>query len=908
MPLIIHMQDSAVIAEKLWNCWLSPGVKKTIIEGTGGEEQAEKLMVFLAAIHDLGKATPVFQTKGARPLCRELDEQVEEKLKLAGLPLTPHSEFAYATKTPHALATQILLEEDGCPRSVAAVLGAHHGKPTSRTTLNSCGTKSYGRNYHLGREGKKAWHSVQIELMEYALNLAGLSDLEVLPHPDMASQVLLSGFLVMCDWIASNETYFPYMRLEDSIASLQIAKRGKRAWEQLALSQPWEATNNWMNSDLYQERFGFRSTTMQKTVAAIAGGINSPGILVLEAPMGVGKTEAALVVAEIFAQKTHRQGVFFALPTQATSDGIFPRLKDWIARLDEESLYTVSLAHGKAQFNEEYQTLKNFSGSSNIAIDEETGAFVHEWFEGQKKSLLADFVVGTIDQLLLAALKQKHIMLRHLGLANKVVIIDECHAYDAYMGQYLNRALNWLGAYGVPVIVLSATLPAEKRKAVIDAYLNRDIRPQQPRNPLAATTRAEETPLWAKCREYPLITYSDKGQVLQEMLPTDGLTRDIEIKYLTEDALPEKLKELLYDGGCAGILLNTVKKAQAWAKELKKSFGEKNVELLHSRFLAPDRAKKERELLKEMGKPGGENRRPALRIVVGTQVLEQSLDIDFDVLITDLCPMDLLLQRIGRLHRHQRKRPLKLALAKCFIMGGDDEDLEPGTEKIYGQYLLMRTKRLLPPQLSLPADIPGLVQDVYDDNISFAQEISGYAKAQQKWKDRLADKEERAQKFRINPAWRNFPQTLVGWLDSDLSQHQGEAAVRDTDESIEVLLIQEKNGGRLHLLPGMEQGREISLFDEVPDPTLARALARQRVRLPNVLCKPWYIEKTIAELEKSNSIKIPQWQQSPWLKGELVLILNASLAAKLGDYLLTYSQQEGLSYVKEKDVDAEKGI
>lgn len=904
LPLMIHMKDSAMVAERLWNCWLSKGVKNTIGAGTGGEEHAEKLFVFLAAIHDLGKATPVFQVKLTRPLCRELDEQIEEKLKIAGVPLKSYREFSYAGKTPHALATQILLQNAGCNKNVTAVLGAHHGKPPSHGTLNACGVDSYGFNYHLEKEGKEAWTSVQKELTEYALTLAEFSNMKDTPHPNMTSQVLLSGLLVMTDWIASNENYFPYIRLEDSADPLQTDKRIKSAWKQLSLSNPWEADNAWMNSDLYQERFGFESTTFQKTVTKTAGAIDTPGIFVLEAPMGVGKTEAALACAEVFAEKTNRHGVFFALPTQATSDGIFPRLKNWISHLDQEGGYTISLAHGKAQFNEEYQSLKIFEGSTNIGVDEEGGVLVHEWFEGQKKSMLADFVAGTIDQLLLAALKQKHLMLRHLGLANKVVIIDECHAYDAYMGQYLNRALNWLGAYGVPVIVLSATLPAEKRQSVIDAYLNKDILSKQPKDPLAGNkTLFVETPSWAQSRGYPLITYTDGVQVRQKTVPTEGPTRNVELGFLTEETLPEKLDELLSDGGCAGILVNTVKRAQGLAEELRIRFGEENVKLLHSRFLAPDRAEKERVLLKEMGKPGAGNKRPALQIVVGTQVLEQSLDIDFDVMVTDLCPMDLLLQRIGRLHRHTRTRPLKLERAQCFIMGGDDEDFESATEIIYGKYLLMRTKALLSRQLKLPTDIPALVQDVYDDNVALSQKPTGYGEAKKKWEDLIADKEKRAKDFRIGPAWQDSTQTLVGWMDTDMSQQQGEAAVRDTDESIEVLLIQEKSGSRLHFLPWTEKGIEIPL-DEVPSKELARALARQRIRLPSILCAPWSIEKTVSELEQSNSIKLSQWQQSPWLKGELVLILNESFTAKLGNYCLTYHQQEGLSYEKEEDADA----
>lgn len=191
--------------------------------------------MFLAAIHDLGKATPVFQAKITRPLCRELDERIEEKLKIAGMPLKSYREFSHAGKIPHALATQILLQNAGCNKNVTAVLGAHHGKPPSHGTLNACGVESYGFNYHLEKEGKEAWTSVQKELTEYALNLAEFSSMKDTPHPNMTSQVLLSGLLVMTDWIASNEDYFPYIRLEDSANPLQTDKRIKSAWKQLSL-------------------------------------------------------------------------------------------------------------------------------------------------------------------------------------------------------------------------------------------------------------------------------------------------------------------------------------------------------------------------------------------------------------------------------------------------------------------------------------------------------------------------------------------------------------------------------------------------------------------------------------------------------------------------------------------------
>lgn len=904
LPLAIHMMDSAETAQTLWKYWLPEGVKRAICAGIIEEDLAEQLFIFLAAAHDLGKATPVFQAKPARPLCPEMDERISEHLALAGLPMLHSIAFKRASNTPHALATQVLLEHAGCNKNAAVIMGAHHGKPPSTSALTSCGIGAYSLNYHLEEKGKEAWTAVQRELINYSVGLAGFSSMAEIPCPNIAAQVLLSGLLIMTDWISSNDEFFPYIRLEDSPESLDVKARAKTAWKQFGLPFPWDAGNTWMSADLYWERFEFDSPLkIQSAVIETVKGIRSPGIFVLEAPMGAGKTEAALVAAEAFANISKRSGVFFALPTQATSDGIFPRMLNWVNRLESEGNHAIMLAHGKAQFNEEYEELKNFEGSTNISVDGDSGVIVHEWFEGRKKSLLADFVVGTIDQLLLAALKQKHVMLRHLGLAGKVVIIDECHAYDAYMSRYLDMALRWLGAYKVPVIILSATLPAQKRQAVINAYLNDDLTCKNMFDPLGRSTQTSaQQSEWETSRSYPMITYTDGGEVKQAAVSIDQKeARKVVLLPLAEDSLADKLEDLLSGGGCAGIIVNTVKRAQELARVLRSHFGQDTVRLLHSRFLAQDRAEKEREVLMELGKPGAGKQRPEKRILVGTQVLEQSLDIDFDVLLTDLCPMDLLLQRIGRLHRHERIRPEKLSQALCLVMGIDCDEFEAGTKRIYGEYLLMRTKELLPEQLDLPRDIPNLVQDVYDNSVPLVSEPPGYLEAKKKWDKLIQNKENRAEAFRICPPWPDLKLNISGWLDKDVSDHQGEAAVRDSDESIEVLVIQEIKDS-LYML-GAVDGPEL-LHYSVPGQEVAKSLARQRIRLPNVLCGPWIIDQTIVELERLNGEKLLAWQESPWLKGELFLILDENFSAHLCSYKLTYDKNDGLLYEKEVETDA----
>ncbi len=905
LPLSVHLSDSAFVAQNLWNDWLPDGVKKIIGQGVSGPASAEQIFMFLAAAHDLGKATPVFQAKRVWPPSGDLDEHLDRLLSTS-LPTKPYQKFTRAVKTPHALASQMLLEKAGCNRNVASIIGAHHGKPQDNNTVGSGGIDAYSLNYHLGAEGRNKWEDVQSELINFACELAGVASLKDLPKPNMSSQVLLCGLLIMADWIASNEGLFPYLGLAENPDSVNTENRQNTAWPLLALPYPWEAGNAWMGGNLYEERFPFISqpNTLQELVTQTVELLDKPGIVIIEAPMGKGKTEAALACAEIAADKQKCGGLFFALPTQATTDGMFARLLDWVNCLDDDGAHSIKLFHGKAQFNDDIQALK-YEGNANIEADEQPGAFVHEWFEGQKKSMLADFVVGTIDQLLLSALKQKHVMLRHLGLAGKVVIIDECHAYDAYMSQYLIRALNWLGAYQIPVIVLSATLPVQKRQDLVSAYLNEDTAPKLNSDPLGKgrkNQKSEQAPEWFENRAYPLITYTENRSVHQKSVSGDGTCLEVAINHISDENLAEKINELLTGDGCAGVVVNTVKRAQEIARNLRDVFGDETVCLLHSRFLVQDRGEKEKLLLKELGRPGNNTARPTRRIVVGTQVLEQSLDIDFDVLFSDICPMDLLLQRMGRLHRHRRNRPDKLGKPRFFIMGCNNDGFEAGSEAVYGKYLLMRTKALLPSIIKLPQHIPDLVQEVYDDSKIFNAELPGYPEAKAKHLALINDKEKRAKDFRIGPLWPGTAQNLVGWLDTDLSEQQGEAAVRDTDTSIEVLLVQEKAAGSVHFLPWAEGGREISL-SEPPESGLAKLLARQRLRLPRVLCAPWMIGRTISELEQINSEKFKEWQNSVWLKGELVLAMDENLTSNLCGYCLAYDRKDGLVFEKEGKAD-----
>ena len=873
LPLEVHLRDTAEVAKMLWRDWIPENVKRIIIESIGGDEQdAERFFVFLAFAHDIGKATPVFQAKCSFPPT-DLDRDIYNALLMGGFIVKERrKDYRFYQYTPHALASQLILENaknlqlsgTNLNKNASIILGAHHGKPPD--TGYEQVLYAYAPNF--GHDDM-VWLRIQTELIQLALETCGYKTLEEIPAPLVSGQVLLSSLIIVADWIASNTGLLPLISFEwqsevDSIERVRIG------WDRLSLPGAWDPYYDRYDESLYTDRFGdsFKPNEVQKAAINAANDLRKPGIMVIEAPMGLGKTEAALVVAEVYRNRAECGGLFFALPTQATSDGIFPRLLNWLDNLDLTEPQSVRLAHGKAQFNKDYTGLQLFHGDSNIYENDETDerleyaqtVIAHQWFNGRKRALLANFVVGTIDQLLLMALKQKHVMLRHLGLAGKVVIIDECHAYDAYMSHYLKMALAWLGSYNVPVIILSATLTMDSRRGLIGAYLGQE----------------SITGDWAEKQEYPLITYTDGNVVKSCSIKQDVKSRVVIIKRLALENVTGILEGILSSGGCAGVIMDTVHRAQDMADDLRQCFGTDIVILVHSRFITPDRLELEKRIRDSLGKTG---KRPVKLIVVGTQVLEQSLDIDFDVMITDIAPMDLLLQRLGRLHRHDRNRPDKLSLPTCYITGIEEDGFGKGIDNVYDEHLLIRTRDLLDSQysaISLPDEIARLVNTAYDKDAPPSPEKDN-------WEKKIQNKESKADSFRMRKPMRKANKTIKDWLNTDIDEKYGEASVRDSFDAVEVLVIKKSADGF-----SMIKGKKLPSTEL--DDELARELACQSISLPRELSNM----KAIEELRISTNKNVSTWQSSPWITGELFLILDDNNMTTLYGHGVTYSSLDGL--------------
>lgn len=905
LPLSQHLEDTRQVCGLLWEHWLCEGVRRFLCKKAFGgvsEELVKKTFQFLGAVHDIGKATPAFQKQEGHPYAPDLDKMLLERLEQDGYTGIATAILSSRKFTPHALAGQVIVARYGVSEDLASIVGAHHGKPVD--TLDTCSIqeKSYTANYYQLEKSDEAvyqkWENAQKRLFRWALESSNFASAKELPSVTQPGQVLLSGLLIMADWIASNEYYFPLIPVE-GFCHIDRSARIQRGWMTWYQTAPWAATPETDIDAYYERRFdfkkqGFSPRVVQRRFSETIAEAQDPGLFILEAPMGVGKTEAALVGVEQLAYKTGRSGLFFGLPTQATANGIFPRLLAWLTRVDAEfgEAVSVRLVHGKAMLNEYFTEL-----SRHMDVDGEGGLIVNEWFSGRKTKILDDFVVGTVDQFLLMALKQKHLALRHLGFSKKVVVLDEVHAYDAYMSQYLMEAVRWLGAYHVPVILLSATLPAERRRALVKNYLYGTDESRE---------GFQEAKEYLLTSEYPLITYTDGIRVKQVAVSMPSEQKEICVERYGGD-IYDKIEELLSAGGIIGVIVNTVKRAQDIATGCVSRFSEPVVELLHSSFEATQRMQKEDSLLQTIGKSGN---RPTKKIIIGTQVLEQSLDIDFDVLLTDLAPMDLLIQRIGRLHRHRRVRPSAHEKPVVYILGTDENfDFDSGTKAVYGGYLLAKTQCVLPEVLHFPADISPLVQQVYGRSSIPMKDTqkSLYEALEEEYHSVKKRKEEKAKQFRIgSPVYqaKSYERSsLVSWLKNRQvleSEEMAYAQVRDGEASLEVIALQ-KIGEGYGFLGGTE---DISEMTE--DPGCAREMIKHTLRLPSVLCKNWCIDRTIRELEDYQRKILPTWQNSSYLKGLLGIIFDENQEALVNGYRLHYNKKYGLTYHKEQEPDSGK--
>ena len=989
LSLVQHMLDTGSVAARLWDTWLAPGLQKRFSEHLHlSTEDTRALVCWLAATHDMGKATPEFACQFGKQengkhlsVYRERIEQEKFDIPEGLIPSKKDAQCPHSKYSQSILIDLLTKNVVGMPPEViitlASISGAHHGIPAGYFPKSD----SLSNRILNDLSPKSKWRAAWQELYDITLERFGASSaLQQLAQHGQAipvsAQFCITGFVIMSDWIASNPDFFPM----GTFGSAEQEQRARIGWQALGLEQRWTAaldTNpDTPAADLYASRFGWSNPTlrpMQEVVVEAARSMQSGGMMCIEAPMGQGKTEAGLIAAEFLAQATGRTGVAFAAPTQATSNALFDRVIEWVkyqtadvAQEQGEAIEPRSmfLGHSKNRFNKSYEALSEADifdesptpGRENNrkTLHPGTSLARHSWLSGTKKGLLSSFVVCTIDQVLMTALQARHVMLRYLGLASKVVIIDEVHAYDAYMSKYLSTALYWLGQMNAPVILMSATLPSDIRNELMKSYA-KGLKIGT--KPLKLTTYSHPT----LDLDYPVIhtlTAEDNGTPKKWKVEQPAEQTEIELKLIDDspESVLHVLEPLANDHGCAAVICNTVGRAQEMHAFLSEQFGEEHVILTHSRFTATHRAEQEEILVSKLGKKahyskadGEDSSRPHRLIVVGTQVIEQSLDLDFDVMVTDFAPVDLVLQRMGRLHRHDSRSSSERTPAYrkpvCYVRGvetfgsrNEAPDFPRGSKAVYEPMILFSSYAQLLPHfdgepIRIPADISPLVQKTYQKNGS--SEIpeawsNDYEHAKRDYQQNQDHAERRAKGYLLCvPGSEQYTmakcmKSLLHSNDRRFSDEQiGEAKVRDTDASLEVIaIVVERNQPgnpksaikSYRLLPsinGTDEAESLRFDASADDPPTywqSMQLAASSIRLPyqysdapnhRIEGGKLRFDAALDQLEKE---RIENWQKSFMLEGQLILPFEEVEAGvysyRLCDYELVYTTKLGLQSFK----------
>lgn len=693
-PLIYHLIEVSQVALTLWNNYLQAGIKSKIAERMDlSEEQARQWLSYWVGLHDIGKASPGFQIR-YKPIANELQTAGYIFPTLLG------------KEKPHGIISTIYLKKlfqeiDKFNKQdalvIAKIIGGHHGIWPSSQQLTSIFSE------HLG---DSRWDDLRRHMYDEYKALFELKDKPKLPEYENQRHALLTfiaGFTSVADWVGSIEEYFPYCN--SPIPLNEYFQKAAHQAQQALSTLGWETWKPDGSGKTFHELFPkYEPNELQSEFIEQVDLSAAPGLVILEAPTGIGKTEAALYLAYQWMQKEYGQGLYVAMPTMATSNQLHDRLEEHLNDWFPNKINNLVLAHGQANFVEKMEKVRLTQISNDENEKERNGVSALSWFQdNRKRSLLAPFGVGTIDQALLSILQTKHFFIRLLGLNHKVVIFDEVHAYDTYMSELFHRLLAWLRQTDTSVIVLSATLPAHTRQKLMEAYYGR-----------SDFDLGED--------HYPQVMIADQSGIKKAALPAPP-ERIINLIWLEQDELINTLSEKMAEGGCVAIICNTVRQAQSIYQIIEQAgiVNSDDLILFHARFPLAWRQVIEEQVLEKYGKDT--NKRPHKSIVVATQVIEQSLDLDFDLMITELAPIDLLLQRAGRLHRHLNKlRPAILHMPNLLIFQLEYDQESAGFDfgssgYVYEKYMLLRTYLAIKDlsQIKVIEETPGLIECVYGD-------------------------------------------------------------------------------------------------------------------------------------------------------------------------------------------------
>jgi len=893
--LIYHMTDVGVTARLLWDEVLSNPLRRQIADWLGlSVEDSGCAVAFIASTHDLGKASPAFQDHPSLP--QAIRDRICRELETGGLRLPARAGEKHArhemVSTWALDSEQLLMEVAQLPPElavlVAQAVGGHHGAWPTSELLGP--TRLKGQD-----KGDATWVAVRKALIDAMVDFFKppmLASCDTDPTRQNTALTLISGIVSVADWLGSDEKHF---HLEDGFVPVERYAERVRDSARAALKEAdWRNAPSAVAFD-FVKAFTFPSNRFQEKVIEEVQSAALPTLAIIEAPMGIGKTEAALATYASWAQTSDFTGLYIAMPTTATSNQMHGRVQRFLGSQHGQTI-SLLLVHSQAllqQMPEPTTTVEEPDKQGDRAA-------AQAWFLPRKKSLLAPFGVGTVDQALMSILQTKHFFVRLLGLSYKVVIFDEVHAYDAYMSVLFEHLLRWLRAVGASAIVLSATLPEKTRARLLAAWGAKP--PPAARYPKLTWVEANGK---ARAIELPILE--------AKPLAFDWMAREPE-------AIVQRLKDELRHGGCAAVICNTVKRAQQIYQAVRddeelKQCGPDNLILFHARFPLAWREGIETRVLDKFG-PNRQDKahpnpdRPVKAIVIATQVIEQSLDLDFDVMISDHAPLDLLLQRAGRLHRHGVNAAARQHLYRLLVTLPEIVDGAPQFERsdtlVYEAFVLLRSWLALRARdsqsIRIPDDVADLIEQVYGDS-DIPDVSSEMTRKLAVAKDKM-DAGERSDQFDAKRQLVGVPDDEwlllgenIGLEEDDPRVHETfQALTRGDRPGVNVVCLH-RVGERLCLEPDGTG----SAYD--PTATLNRDLIRELARHSVTIRRP-DIEKYLLEPADPDSVGIlKRWKEIAALRYHRVAIFENELCRLHGSsHTLRLTRTYGL------EIDPKGGV
>jgi CRISPR-associated endonuclease/helicase Cas3 len=738
-PVLHHLLDVASVAKALLETRPQLSSRLARMLGIAPGEVAP-LISFCAGLHDLGKFSRPFQSKmleywPQQVLGQKPDMQLFDPghWKLSAILLNT---FDIRRLTGGVFPSLVDAENPNIYliSDLTATIAGHHGRPPEYRFAD-------GNDEEMRKQTKEALccHCIDAALIA-AQRLCTLTC--VGPTPDISDETIkklsfvLNGIITVADWVGSDLDHFPIKSAETDIQEYwdeaQRQARDALAKKGLMQSEP-NALPNFTN-------VGMPTTAVPRPMQVEAGSVqfgDGPQLFIIEDTTGSGKTEAAMLLAARMMAVGKGEGIYFALPTMATANAMHRRLANVYTNFyepqeDLASRPSLVLAHGKSSLADRLRDLKSRSAGGEEPVTRACNAWIAD---SRRTALFAEMGAGTIDQAFMAVLPKKFLTLRHFALANRILVIDEAHSFDAYMGEELKTLLHMQAMNGGSAIVLSATLAGAKRQQISAAFQAGLAKPRLAGGHRKFGRQFAGSTKPVISQAYPLLTKVNAGGVMETQVAFDArLKRSVKVGRLEcrEDGIASALAAAT-SGAAVAIICNAVDEAIHLYNAVRERMESPELAILfHARFTVGDRMDIENRVLSLFGKTGREKER-AGHILVATQVIEQSLDLDFDLIISDLAPIDLLIQRAGRLWRHMEERPAAgrpLSEAQILIVSPDpdqaltDKWLEPSLGKAAFIYrnagVMWRSAKVIfgAGRIETPSDFRPFVEAVYDDATS----------------------------------------------------------------------------------------------------------------------------------------------------------------------------------------------